>query len=71
MSNVQSSPSDAIKSTIEQEMARIRKALADRKISAVAIGTGLHENTIRNIAKGRGGVPTISTIEKLTKYLFS
>lgn len=71
MSEHQERPSDAIKQQIEKEMARIRAALADRKLSKVAEATGLHENTVRNIAKGRGGNPTMATIEKLTAYLFS
>lgn len=71
MSEHQERPSDAIKQQIEKEMARIRAALADRKLSKVAEATGLHENTVRNIAKGRGGNPTMATIEKLTVYLFS
>lgn len=71
MSERQERPSDAIKTTIDQEVGRIRAALADRKLSVVAQATGLHENTVRNIAKGRGGNPTLTTIEKLTAYLFA
>lgn len=49
---------------------KIMTALADRNLSKVAYATGLHENTVRNIAKGRGGTPNVATLEKLINYLF-
>jgi transcriptional regulator with XRE-family HTH domain len=60
-----------IRATIENQLERIRMALDDRNLSKVAAATGLHENTVRNIAKGKGGMPTLVTIEKLADYLFS
>jgi DNA-binding phage protein len=56
---------------INEELARIRDALSDRNLAKVAQTTGLHENTVRNIAKARGGMPTTETIEKLSQYLFA
>lgn len=61
----------ALKKAIEDGLVRIRKALEDRNLTKVAQATGLHENTVRNIAKGNGGTPTVETIEKLSNYLFS
>ncbi len=63
-------PAEVIKATFEEQLERIRTALDDRNLSKVAAGTGLHENTVRNIAKGRGEMPTLATIEKLGNYLF-
>jgi len=65
-----SKPADAIKAAYEEQLKRIRAALDDRNLSKVAAATGLHENTVRNVAKGSGGMPTIATIEKLANYLF-
>jgi hypothetical protein len=56
---------------INEELSRIRDALSDRNLAKVAQTTGLHENTVRNIAKARGGMPTTETIEKLSQYLFA
>lgn len=64
-------PADLVRKALEEQMSRIRKALEDRNLSKVAEATGLHENTVRNIAKGRGEMPTLSTIEKLGDYLFN
>lgn len=64
-------PAEIIKQTYEEQLDRIRVALADRNLARVAIQTGLHENTVRAIANGKKKFfPTISTIEKLTSYLF-
>lgn len=62
---------DVLQSAIDAELSRIRIALADRNLSKVATSTGLHENTVRNIAKGRGGIPMLETIHKLSQYLFA
>lgn len=62
---------DALQKAIDVELSRIRIALADRNLSKVATSTGLHENTVRNIAKGRGGIPLLATIDKLSQYLFA
>jgi len=51
-------------------MERIRRALADRNLTKVAIQTGLHENTIRAIASGKNTNPTLATLDKLIDYLF-
>ena len=51
-------------------LARIVAALADRNHAAVARKTGIHENTIRSIARGVNKNPSFVTIEKLTAYLF-
>lgn len=56
---------------VGDELARIRSALTDRTLSKVAHATGLHENTVRNIAKAHGSTPTVETIEKLSQYLFT
>jgi hypothetical protein len=56
---------------IEARLVLIRKALEDRNLTKVAQSTGLHENTVRNIAKGRGGIPLLATIDKLSQYLFA
>jgi transcriptional regulator with XRE-family HTH domain len=70
MSDNVEKPAEVIKATFEQQLERIRSALDDRMLSKVASSTGLHENTVRNIAKGRGEMPTLATIEKLGNYLF-
>lgn len=63
-------PAEIIRSVTEEQLERIRKALEDRNLSKVAMSTNLHENTVRNIAKGIGGTPSLSTLEKLGSYLF-
>lgn len=70
MSTTPEKPDDVIKAAIESQLERIRIALDDRNLSKVAAATGLHENTVRNIAKRKGGTPTLATIEKLANYLF-
>jgi len=65
-----SQPASVIRKVMEEQLERIRTALGDRNLSKVAAATGLHENTVRNIAKGVGGTPSIATIEKLGDYLF-
>jgi riboflavin biosynthesis pyrimidine reductase len=71
MSDIAKKPAEVIRDTVDVQLERIRTALDDRNISKVAIGTGLHENTIRNIVNGRGDMPTLATIEKLGDYLFN
>lgn len=70
MSTTPEKPDDVIKAAIESQLERIRIALDDRNLSKVAAATGLHENTVRNIAKRKSGTPTLATIEKLANYLF-
>lgn len=70
MSDQPEKPADVIKATLDEQLARIRLALEKANLSQVARVTGLHENTVRNIAKGRGEMPTLATIEKLGNYLF-
>ncbi len=70
MSDTNEKPAEVIRVTMEEQLGRIRAALEDRNLSKVAAGTGLHENTVRNIAKGRGEMPALATIEKLGNYLF-
>ena len=70
MSETSANPAEVIRQAFDTQLERIRAALDDRNLSKVASATGLHENTVRNIAKGRGETPTIATIEKLGNYLF-
>lgn len=70
MSETTDKPAEVIRTAMEGQLARIRAALDDRNLSKVASATGLHENTVRNIAKGRGEMPALATIEKLGNYLF-
>lgn len=60
----------SIRQAIAGQTDRIREALRDRVHSKVAEATGLHVNTVRNIAKDSGQKFSLSTIEKLEKYLF-
>lgn len=50
--------------TIEE----IRKALSDRKLTAVAASTGLHSATLYRIAKGEV-TPHHATLQVLINYL--
>lgn len=59
-----------IRDAITEQIARVREALKDRVHSKVAEATGLHVNTVRNIAKKTDQKFSLSTIEKLEKYLF-
>lgn len=59
-----------IRDAIVEQTARVREALKDRVHSKVAEATGLHVNTVRNIAKNTNQKFSLSTIEKLEKYLF-
>ncbi len=70
MSTQPENPADVIRATLDEQLARIRTALESANLSRVARETGLHENTVRNITKGRGEMPTLATIEKLGNYLF-
>ena len=65
------SPADEVKRTIDEQVARIRKALEDRRVGKVAEATGLHRNTVRNIMRGKGGAPSMETLDRLGKYLFA
>jgi len=59
-----------IRDAIADQIARVREALKDRVHSKVADATGLHVNTVRNIAKDGDQKFSLTTIEKLEKYLF-
>ena len=63
-------PDDIIRQTLEEQLNRIREALSDRRLARVAARTGLHENTIRAIVNKKYEFPSLTTIEKLTDYLF-
>ncbi len=71
MSELAKKPAEAIREAVDAQLERIRAALSDRNLAKVAFATGLHENTVRNIANGRGDMPTLATIEKLGDYLFN
>lgn len=70
MSDTKKLPAEVIREAMDVQLGRIRTALDDRNLVKVAEATGLHENTVRNIAKGRGEAPSLATIEKLGNYLF-
>jgi transcriptional regulator with XRE-family HTH domain len=59
-----------IRDAISEQIARVREALKDRVHSKVAEATGLHVNTVRNIAKNSNQKFSLATIEKLENYLF-
>ena len=59
-----------IRKDIGGQIARVRAALKDRVHSKVASVTGLHVNTVRNVAKESNQSFSLLTIEKLEKYLF-
>lgn len=61
---------DHITKTIEDQVARIRDALKDRMSTKVAEATGLHVNTVRNIVRRPEKSFSLSTIRKLSAYLF-
>jgi hypothetical protein len=61
---------DKINKTIDEQVSRIRDALKDRMLTKVAEATGLHVNTIRNIVKRPQKSFSLSTIRKLSAYLF-
>jgi hypothetical protein len=60
----------SIRAAITGQVARVRIALKDRVHSKVAEATGLHVNTVRNFAKDSDQRFSLSTNEKLEKYLF-
>lgn len=62
---------DKINKTIDEQVSRIRDALKDRMLTKVASATGLHVNTIRNIVKRPQKSFSLSTIRKLSSYLFT
>ena len=59
-----------IRDAIADQIARVREALQDRVHSKVAEATGLHVNTVRNVAKDGSQRFSLVTLEKLEKYLF-
>ena len=60
----------SVQDDISARTAKIRAALSDRTFSKVAEATGLHVNTIRNIAKNEGQVFSVKTVDTLFNYLF-
>lgn len=59
-----------IREAIVDQVKRVSEALKDRVHSKVAEATGLHVNTVRSIAKNSDQRFSLTTIEKLEKYLF-
>jgi hypothetical protein len=59
-----------IRDAIADQIARVREALQDRVHSKVAEATGLHVNTVRNVAKDGSQRFSLVTLEKLEAYLF-
>jgi transcriptional regulator with XRE-family HTH domain len=47
----------------------IRKRLQDRRLTSVSEFTGLHYNTVRNIAAGDNTNPTYEVLKALSDYL--
>ena len=64
------SKSTKIRDAIVEQVSRVRHALKDRVHSKVAEATGLHVNTVRNVAKNSDQRFSLTTIEKLEAYLF-
>jgi hypothetical protein len=60
----------SIRKDIAGQVAKIRAALKDRMFSRVADATGLHVNTVRKLAKEDSSNFSLTTIEKLERYLF-
>ena len=60
----------SIREAISDQITKVREALQDRVHSKIAEATGLHVNTVRNVAKNKGQKFSLATIEKLEKYLF-
>jgi uncharacterized protein YdbL (DUF1318 family) len=60
----------SIRKDIAGQVAKIRAALKDRMYSRVAESTGLHVNTVRKLAKEQSSNFSLTTIEKLERYLF-
>jgi hypothetical protein len=59
-----------IRKDIEDQVSKIRAALKDRMYSKVAEASGLHVNTVRKVAKESGFRFSLTTIERLERYLF-
>ena len=49
---------------------KIRSALQDRRLSAVANATGIHYNTLLAIRAGTNCNPRLDTVRALDEYLF-
>lgn len=47
----------------------IKNRLSDRRLNMVAETTGLHYNTVRNIATGENPNPTYAVLKALSDYL--
>ena len=50
------------------KLAEIREMLRDRRPGIVAVATGLHYNTVRDIRDDKNRNPTYTTICALSKY---
>lgn len=48
---------------------QIRAALQDRRITIVAIATGLHVNTVREVRDNQEANPTYKVLRALSEYL--
>lgn len=55
---------------ISDQIERIRKELKKYRYSDIAEKTGLHVNTVRNIANGTHAAPTLKNIQALSDILF-
>ena len=62
-------PHTGIEEAIRTETDRIRTAMKDRVVRAVAASCDMHENTIYKIMRGES--VSIETIKKLSAYLFA
>lgn len=52
------------------ELEVLQKLLSDRRLSKIAQATGLHYNTVRNIANGKT-LPSYKSREALLDYFYS
>lgn len=65
------SPYDVLAECLEEQTARLRRALDRCVLKKVAEATGLHYNTILDIHSGKRVNPSIETVKKLSDYLFT
>jgi len=52
-----------------EKLEELRKKLADRNLSKVAILAGIHPNSLYRLMKNDGYRPNMRTVEKLEEYL--
>lgn len=64
-------PYDVLAACLEEQTARLRRALDRCNLKKVADATGLHYNTILVIHSGKRNNPSIETVKKLSEYLFN